>query len=71
MVRRRGRAGVAAPDQGLGLGHGVGSFPVLGLHEADGLAAGLAEVGVVHEPVHGRGGDGFGHELVKPGGVDV
>jgi hypothetical protein len=31
----------------------------------------LAEVGVVEEPVHGRGGDGFGHELIEAGGVDI
>ena len=55
----------------MGLAHGAGSFPVLGLHEPDGLAAGLAEVGVVEESVHGCGGDGFGHELIEPGGVDV
>ena len=63
--------GFGAPDLDLGLVHGAGSFPVLGLHEPDGLAAGLAEVGVVEEPVHGRGGDGFGHELVESGGVDI
>ena len=34
-----------------------------GLGEADGLAAGLADVGVVEEPVDGRGGDGLGDIL--------
>jgi len=71
VVRRPGRAGVGAPDRGAGLGHGPGSFPVLGLHEADGFAAGLAEVGVVEEPVHGRGRNGFGHQFIEAGGVDV
>lgn len=31
-----------------------------GLGESDGLAAGLADVGLVEEPVHGRGGQGIG-----------
>jgi hypothetical protein len=66
-----GAAWVAAPDHGLGLVTRVGSFLVLGLHEADGLAAGLGEVRVVEEPVHGCGGDGFGHEFVEAEGVDV
>src|ERR1700750_3127970 len=33
-----------------------------GLGEADAVAAGLADVGVVHEPVDGGGGQGFWHE---------
>ena len=28
-------------------------------------------MGVVQEPVDGRGGQGLGHELVEPGGVQV
>ena len=36
-----------------------------GLGEADAVAAGLADVGVVHEPVDGGGGQGFRHELVE------
>jgi hypothetical protein len=31
----------------------------------------LADVRVVQEPVDGRGGQGFGHELVEAGGVQV
>ena len=42
-----------------------------GLGEADAVAAGLADVGVVHEPVDGGGGQGFRHELVESGGVEV
>lgn len=38
---------------------------------ADGFAAGLGEVGVVEESVDGGGGEGFGHEGVEAGGVDV
>ena len=29
------------------------------------------DVGVVEEPVDGRGGEAFGHQLVEPGGVNV
>ena len=36
-----------------------------GLGEADAVAAGLTDVGVVQQPVDGRGGQCFGHELVK------
>ena len=41
------------------------SFAGEGLGGADAVAAGLAEVGVVHEPVDGGEGEGFGHELVE------
>ena len=50
---------------------GVDSFPGEGLGEADAVAGGLADVGVVEEPVDGGGGQGLGHELVEPGGVQV
>ena len=40
-----------------------------GLGEADGLAAGLADVGVVKQPVDGGGGQRLGHQLVEPGRV--
>ncbi|ALV45374.1 hypothetical protein MB46_07575 [Arthrobacter alpinus] len=66
-----GVLGLGRPIVVRGLVHGAGSFSVLGLNEQDGLAAGLAEVGVVHEPVHGRGGDVFWHELIEARGVDV
>ena len=36
-----------------------------GLGEPDGVAGGLADVGVVQESVDGRGGEGLGHELVE------
>jgi hypothetical protein len=42
-----------------------------GLAEADAVAAGLADVGVVHEPVDGGGGQGFRHELVESRRVEV
>ncbi len=47
------------------------SFSGEGLGEADGIAAGLADVGVVQQSVNGGGGEGFGHELVESGGVEV
>ena len=52
-------------------GQGFDSFPVEGLGQADGVAAGLAEVGVVQQPVDGGGGQGFGHEFVEAAGVQV
>ena len=42
-----------------------------GLGEADAVAAGLADVGVVHEPVDGSGGQGLGHQLVEARRVQV
>ena len=42
-----------------------------GLGEADAVAGGEDDVGVVQEPVDGGVGDGLGHELVEPGGVKV
>jgi len=36
-----------------------------GLGQADRLAAGGAQMGVVHEAVNGGGGKGFGHQLVE------
>ena len=39
--------------------------------EADAVAGGEYEVGVVHQPVDGGVGDGLGHELVEAGGVQV
>lgn len=52
-------------------GQGVTPFAAGGIREADGFAFGEDEVGVVHEPVDERGGDGAVHELVEPGGVQV
>jgi len=54
-----------------GLVQGDDSFPGEGLGEADAVTAGLAEVGVVHEPVDGGGGQGLGHQLVESGRVQV
>jgi hypothetical protein len=42
-----------------------------GLGQADAVAGGLAEVGVVQEPVDGGGSQGLGHELVEPGRVQI
>ena len=39
--------------------------------EADAVAGGGAEVGVVEEPVNGGTGEGLGHDLVEPAGVEV
>ena len=39
--------------------------------EADAVAGGHDEVGVVEQPVDGGVGDGLGHEFVEPGGVQV
>jgi len=41
------------------------------LGQAHAVAGGLAHVGVVQEPVDGRGGERLGHELVERGGVQV
>ena len=54
---------------GPGLGQGFHPLAGEGLGEADAFAAGLAEVGVVQEPVDGRGREGLGHDLVEAGGV--
>jgi len=42
-----------------------------GLGQAHALAGGLADVGVVQQPVDGRGGQCFGHEFVEGRGVKV
>ncbi len=42
-----------------------------GLGQADRLAAGGTQMGVVHEAVNGGGGQGFRHQLVETGGVQV
>ena len=61
----RGFGGVGV-GHGRRLGHRCDSFPGECLGEADRVAAGLADVGVVQEPVDGRGGQGFGHQLIEP-----
>ena len=42
-----------------------------GLGEADAVAGGHDDVGVVEQPVDGGVGDGLGHEFVESGGVKV
>ncbi len=42
-----------------------------GLGEADRVAGGQHEMGVVEQPVDSGVGDGLGHEFVEPGGVQV
>ena len=59
------------PTAGLGSAQGVHPLAGEGLGEADAVAAGLTYVGLVQQPVDGRGGQGFGHEFVEPGRVEV
>ena len=58
-------------QDGVGSAHGGESFPCQCLGQAYGLTAGLAEVGVVQQPVHGGGGQGLGHQLIEAGWVQV
>src|SRR5665811_1632029 len=55
----------------MGSGQGRHPLAVAGLGEPVGVAVGDHDVGVVHEPVDGGGGDGGGQQLVEPAGVDV
>ena len=50
---------------------GLDSFAGGGLGEADAVAVGDDDVGVVEESVNERGGDGAGHEFLEPGWVQV
>ena len=50
---------------------GLDSFAGGGLSEADRVAAGHDDVGVVEEPVDERGGDGAGHEFFESGWVQI
>ena len=60
------------PPSGLGsAGQWVHPLAGEGLGEADRVAGGLADVGVVEEPVDGGGGQGLGHELVEGCWVQV
>jgi len=61
------------PPHGPRRGSAQGGHPLSGecLGESDGFPACLADVGVVEEPVHGRGGECLGHELIEPGRVQV
>lgn len=47
------------------------SFPGEGLGESNGVAAGLADMGVVQEPVNGCCGQGLGHQFVEAGGAQI
>ena len=47
------------------------SFAVEGLGKADRVTAGLADVGVVQQPVDGGGGQRFGHQLIEAGRVQI
>ena len=49
----------------VGLGQGHHSLAGEGLGQAHAVAAGLADVGVVQQPVDGGGGQGLGHEFVE------
>ena len=46
-------------------------MPGQGLGQADAVTGGLTDVGVVQEPVDGRGSEGLGHQLVKGCRVQV
>lgn len=48
------------------LGQFADSFPGGGLFQADRVAGGVDDVGVVHQPVDRGCGQGGWHELVKP-----
>ena len=52
-------------------GQGLTPLPASGLGQADGVAGGLADVGVMKQPVDGGGGQGLGHQLVERCGVQV
>ena len=57
-----------------GAGSGQGPHPLAGGCLGESVAVlpvGDDHVGVVQEPLDGRGGQRFGHQLVEPGGVDV
>src|SRR5208282_4830279 len=59
------------PDVPGWLAQGDHSFAGDGLGEADAVAAGLADVGVVHQPVDGGCGQGFRHQLVESRRVKI
>jgi hypothetical protein len=54
-----------------GSSQGVHPLAGHGLGEPDAIAAGLADVGVVQEPVDGGGGQCFGHQLVESCRVEI
>ena len=69
--RPRGRtAEIHAGGQVISWWSGQGFHPLAGecLLQAVGVALGGDQVGVVQEPVHGRGGEGLGMKVSKPDG---
>ena len=66
----RGTVGLVPQGTATGfpgwLGQWFDSSPVGGVGEADAVAGGEQDVGVVHEAVDEGGGDSAGHELVEP-----
>lgn len=58
------RAAVVFPGLGL-VGEGRDPLAGGGVGEADAVAFGDHEVGVVHEAVHEGGGDSWVHELIE------
>lgn len=56
---------VVATEPALGLAQGDHSFAGRGLGEANALAAGLAEMSVMQEPIDRCGGKGFRYQLAK------
>ena len=62
---------LSATGSGRVSGQGFDSFPVQCLGQAYGVAAGLAQVRVVEQPVDGGGRQRLGHQLVEAAGVQV
>lgn len=56
----------AVPFSFGGQFRGVTPFPDVACLRADALARGVAQVGVVQQPVDGGAGQGLGHEFVEP-----
>jgi hypothetical protein len=60
-----------ARQRGVQAGQGGHPLPGRRLCEAVAVALSDDDVGVVEQPVDGRGGEGLGHDLVEPGRVEV
>jgi hypothetical protein len=56
---------------GARLGQGVHPLAGHGLGKTHAVAAGLADVGVMQEPVDGGGGQRLGHQFVESSGMKV
>lgn len=50
-------------DEDAGAGEGLG--------HADGVSAGLDQMGMMQEPVNGGRGQGFGHQCIEGGGMNI